>query len=570
METVLSGFSIIFSWLIDYTIDISIFICIIFTVKSIVSGRFPAWWHYGLWLVLIIRMIIPFKYERQVTVPEFIPLPVDLHIVNDMILEKNRMITGLAKGASSGIRGINLSLDEILLLTWLIGALFLGSYYIYRNLRFWFSIKKKPMLADRDLLALLEDCKKRMKVNRVIGITVTNEVKSPALFGYLRPRILLPRGVLEKLSHPELTCMFMHELGHLKRHDIGVSWVVTFLQAFQWFNPLVWLAFYQMRIDQESACDAAVLSALGQARSKDYAATILGFLEKFCQNRQVTAMAGIIENKSRIKRRITMIAKYGKYSKKIKITAVLMLMFTGFIFYTLTCFAKEAATGSTAISEETRMVMERAVKDIDKEDYYGALDELNNYLNTTPVPENIPENYYEMLAHSYMYLDRYDDALRVAGDAQEAYPDSERMLTLHAVILYKAGIYTEAAFEMEEIFNTMNKKDIGFLDFAFSSYFKAGDLKEAKRVLKRMISLSSSPNPKWLKVIISICIKQGDNYEAQEYMELLEEMGETYSPYPDDKLADNLNTDIFVTVTKKNRNRNTRMITCMMTWVHIK
>jgi biopolymer transport protein ExbD len=153
--------------------------------------------------------------------------------------------------------------------------------------------------------------------------------------------------VLEKLTYSELTYVFMHELGHLKRHDIGVSWVVTLLQVFQWFNPFVWLAFYQMRIDQESACDASVLKRLKLDQSKDYAVSILGFLEKFCQNRQVSAMAGIMENKSQIKRRIAMILKHKKYSKKITATSIVMLFIAGFIFFTLTGYATEEQSNIT-------------------------------------------------------------------------------------------------------------------------------------------------------------------------------------------------------------------------------
>jgi biopolymer transport protein ExbD len=96
-----------------------------------------------------------------------------------------------------------------------------------------------------------------------------------------------------------------------------------------------------MRIDQESACDASVLKRLKLNQSKDYAVSILGFLEKFCQNRQVSAMAGIMENKSQIKRRIAMILKYKKYTKKITAASIVMLIIAGLIFFTLTGYAKE-------------------------------------------------------------------------------------------------------------------------------------------------------------------------------------------------------------------------------------
>jgi bla regulator protein blaR1 len=357
METILKALPVFFSWLIDYTIDISLFICLIFVLKSIVAKRLPAWWHYGLWLVLIIRMIIPLKYENSSMLPEFISLKLpDVELLNSMIVGKDDMISGIIENTSSNIswHWLDLSFNEVMLYTWLIGALSIGLFVLIKNLRFWFTIKQKPMMVDKDILDLLEECKVTMKINTLIGLIITDEVKSPVLFGYLRPRLLLPEGVLEKLTRSELTYIFMHELGHLKRHDIGVSWIITMLQVLHWFNPLVWYAFYQMRIDQESACDASVLVRIRKNQAKDYAGTIIGFLEKFCQNRQLPAMAGIIENKSQIKRRIAMIVSYKENTKRIKALAIVMLLVTGFIFYTITGFAQEATTDTnTTTSKET-------------------------------------------------------------------------------------------------------------------------------------------------------------------------------------------------------------------------
>ena len=209
-------------------------------------------------------------------------------------------------------------------------------------------IKSRPLLTDQKLLDLLEECKRRMKIHTVLGVIITDKVKSPALFGYIRPRLLLPPGILEKLNEDELTYVFMHELGHLKRHDIGVSWLITLLQIFNWFNPLAWLAFYQMRIDQESACDASVLSRIKPTQSADYANTIIGFLEKFCQNRQLPALAGVMESKSQMRRRIAMITYYKRFSRKMTLAAFALLISVGFISFALSGFAevKQGQTGN--------------------------------------------------------------------------------------------------------------------------------------------------------------------------------------------------------------------------------
>ena len=92
--------------------------------------------------------------------------------------------------------------------------------------------------------------------------------------------------------------------------------------------------YCQMRIEQEAACDAYVLSRLKTDQSPDYANTIVGLLESFCQNRQLPALVGILETKSQIKRRLTMIIQNKKYSKKLILLASSLLLSVCFIFFT--------------------------------------------------------------------------------------------------------------------------------------------------------------------------------------------------------------------------------------------
>jgi TonB family protein len=142
------------------------------------------------------------------------------------------------------------------------------------------------------------------------------------------------------LKDRELAYVFMHELGHLKRHDIGISWLLSIMQVVHWFNPLVWLAFYYTRVDQESACDASVLARIKHTRTGEYAGTIMGFLEKFCENRQLPALAGVMESKSQMKRRIAMIANFKRFSRKTTAAAFAFLIAVCFISLSLSCASK--------------------------------------------------------------------------------------------------------------------------------------------------------------------------------------------------------------------------------------
>ena len=72
--------------------------------------------------------------------------------------------------------------------------------------------------------------------------------------------------------------IFLHELAHYKRNDVIISCVTTILQIIHWFNPIIWFAFYRMRIDRELACDEMTLNRIGAAQSKSYGQTIISLL----------------------------------------------------------------------------------------------------------------------------------------------------------------------------------------------------------------------------------------------------------------------------------------------------
>jgi TonB family protein len=287
-------------------------------------------------------MIIPWQIESPLKIPNIFPVSIDHGLFESVLIEEKIITSGFPAESSLQTQGWNIQVNELLALLWLICALIFGIYISVKYIKFCNIIKKEPLLKEKKVFALLEECKTRMKSCALLKITVTDKVKSPALFGYIRPRLLLPAGVIEKLNDTELSYIFMHELGHLKRHDIGVSWVVTFLQIFQWFNPFVWLAFHQMRIDQESACDASVLSKIKHDQTIDYAGTIIGFLENFYQNRKLPALVGILENQTQIKKRITTIVNYRKNSKPMMFFPAVFLIIIGAVFFSFNGFSKES------------------------------------------------------------------------------------------------------------------------------------------------------------------------------------------------------------------------------------
>lgn len=96
----------------------------------------------------------------------------------------------------------------------------------------------------------------------------------PAVVGAVFPRIVLPADFEARFAPDEREVVLAHEQTHFQRRDPLVNGLVALAQCLGWFNPLVHVAAFHVRFDQELACDAAVMARFPGAR-KRYAQAML-------------------------------------------------------------------------------------------------------------------------------------------------------------------------------------------------------------------------------------------------------------------------------------------------------
>ena len=95
----------------------------------------------------------------------------------------------------------------------------------------------------------------------------------PAVVGVIAPRVLMPAED-GTYTAEERALIRAHEREHVARCDPRAGAAAAVLQALCWFNPLVHLGAHLLRLDQELACDAAVLRQRPRDRAL-YAKTLL-------------------------------------------------------------------------------------------------------------------------------------------------------------------------------------------------------------------------------------------------------------------------------------------------------
>jgi beta-lactamase regulating signal transducer with metallopeptidase domain len=88
----------------------------------------------------------------------------------------------------------------------------------------------------------------------------------PAIVGVIRPRLIVPADFETRFEPGERALILAHERFHLASGHAAINAVVALVEAVNWFNPLIHLAARCARLDQELACDAAVVSRFSGER----------------------------------------------------------------------------------------------------------------------------------------------------------------------------------------------------------------------------------------------------------------------------------------------------------------
>jgi TonB family protein len=148
-----------------------------------------------------------------------------------------------------------LDLAQVVFVVWLAGALAVAGLLALQQMRF---------LASLGRLEALEGRLRRAAHNGV----------GPALVGWIDPWIVTPADFETSFAAGERELILAHEAVHLARGDAAANALACAIQVLCWFNPLAHVAARYARIDQELACDAAVVSRFPERR-RDYAELLL-------------------------------------------------------------------------------------------------------------------------------------------------------------------------------------------------------------------------------------------------------------------------------------------------------
>lgn len=161
------------------------------------------------------------------------------------------------------------------------------------------------------------------KADRLDGSIYQHEkLNIPVMTGIFRLKKYLPG----KMNASEAKYVLRHMEIHEERHD-GVLRAAAFVVlSFQWFNPFIWIAYYFILKDIETAADEETLISFGYDKRAKYAQEILNMDKgkKIIRPSLVTFMESHIENRASKMLYQDKIKK--KYRQIIVLTALVLLV----------------------------------------------------------------------------------------------------------------------------------------------------------------------------------------------------------------------------------------------------
>ncbi|MGL6194298.1 MAG: M56 family metallopeptidase [Thermoguttaceae bacterium] len=161
----------------------------------------------------------------------------------------------------------------------------LGVIISYVSLRKW--VRKGTQINDQEAISLLQSVAKRYGTKRKIHLLENPAALVPFSIVLNKTYLFLPSD-WSTWPREKLEAVFKHELAHVVRHDFFWLFISRLASVFYWFNPLYWYVAYNMKQEQEIACDNSVLAQ--NENAQDYADILLEMASELKNKRQSQAV----------------------------------------------------------------------------------------------------------------------------------------------------------------------------------------------------------------------------------------------------------------------------------------
>ncbi len=381
--------------LLSLSVSGTLLLLLIWGFKLLYKNRFSRRWQYYIWIIAVLRFLLPFTPDTTIVGNLFeklnatgmtneSPASPNESMTNGSPASPNEAKTSENQASPNEPMTVNAGYSEIehaqidksapaahnsfdtyvcLFWVWLAMALvlFIRRITIYQG--FIRHIKAgNTEVSDIKTLNLLSDCKEKLDIKTRVALYHNVLIASPIMIGFFRPSIILP---VAELEDKELSYIFAHELNHYKQRDMFYKWLIQIVICVHWFNPFVYLLEKEVNKACELSCDETVISALDDSARREYGEMLIKFLKMNNHTNNSLASVTLTEGAEQLKERLGAIMRFRKKTKlivTISMIAAVLLSVGGFTIgaYAAQSGAKQSSSiilekppKLTVISDET-------------------------------------------------------------------------------------------------------------------------------------------------------------------------------------------------------------------------
>ena len=106
-------------------------------------------------------------------------------------------------------------------------------------------------------------------------IAIDKQGFSPAVYGFIKPKIYFPVHLLKQLSTQQIELIIKHEEHHITQRHLWLNLIWDIAVCLMWFNPLIYISRQSFRHDQELFCDYLVLNRSSRQQHQSYGHALL-------------------------------------------------------------------------------------------------------------------------------------------------------------------------------------------------------------------------------------------------------------------------------------------------------
>lgn len=296
---------IIFTKIFNMSVTASMLIIAVILLRLILKNA-PKWTRYILWLLVALRLVIPFTFESPFS------LVPNAQAINSATNSSTSYVSSVvySEGFQTMQSAVSLP-DEVSIITiltyfWIIGVAAMLIYMLFSYLHLHLKLRESVVIKD--------------------NILICDRISSPFVFGIIRPRIYLPSA----LSDEEKMYVIAHEQAHIEHYDNILKPLGYLILSIHFFNPLCWIAFRLFTKDIELACDERVIKNYDIQDKKGYSTALLS-----CSiERNFLSACPFSFGESGLKQRIKSVLGYRKPTVKIVILSFAVCILTAMSFMT--------------------------------------------------------------------------------------------------------------------------------------------------------------------------------------------------------------------------------------------